>query len=87
MRPILKSELAAKLEGEQEETRRRHAKRHKDDSAEAEQLEPPLREFYECPVFMNRARQVCAFTLPLATEGSTNRCIRAGVALILDPGK
>ena len=41
---------------------------------------------YECPVFMNRARQVSPATLPLSSSISPDKWIMAGTAIILDPG-
>ena len=42
--------------------------------------------YYECPVFMNKARQVCPATLPLSSGISPDNWIMAGTAIILDPG-
>ena len=44
-------------------------------------------EIVECPVFMNRSRQVCVFTLKLKCPEPAEKWAMAGVALILDPGK
>lgn len=43
-------------------------------------------EVYRCPVFMNRARQCCAFSLPIKCSKTAEHWILANVALILDPG-
>ena len=42
---------------------------------------------YECPMFMNKARQVCLLTLPLNTRQPSEMWLNAGVAIILDPGQ
>ena len=42
---------------------------------------------YTCPVFMNRSRQNCAFTLELSCPDPVEKWIMAGTALILDPGR
>ncbi|KAJ7392745.1 hypothetical protein OS493_010400 [Desmophyllum pertusum] len=43
-------------------------------------------EVYRCPVFMNRARQCCSFTLPIKCSQTAEHWILAGVAIVLDPG-
>ncbi len=42
---------------------------------------------YECPVFMSRVRQISPVTLPISSEVPVDECVKAGVALILDPGE
>ena len=42
---------------------------------------------FDCPAYMNRARQVCPLHLPLSTNQSTEKWVMAGTAIILDPGK
>ncbi|XP_022099208.1 dynein beta chain, ciliary-like [Acanthaster planci] len=51
----------------------------------AEETEPASLK-YSCPVFMNRSRQVAAFTLELPCPAPTDDWIMAGAALVLDPG-
>ncbi|XP_064650622.1 uncharacterized protein LOC135502065 isoform X3 [Lineus longissimus] len=41
---------------------------------------------YNCPVFMNKARQVCSLVLPLSSNLPTSTWVRSGAALIIDPG-
>ena len=42
---------------------------------------------YHCPLFMNKARQVCSIHLPLnCTKGEVEKWQVAGTAVILDPG-
>ncbi|XP_078672103.1 uncharacterized protein LOC144911712 isoform X1 [Branchiostoma floridae x Branchiostoma belcheri] len=41
---------------------------------------------YNCPVFMNKARQVCSLTLPLRCPSPTENFIMSGAAVILDAG-
>lgn len=42
---------------------------------------------FQCPVFMNKARQVCPFMLALNSNDPPMNWISAGTALILDPGE
>ena len=42
---------------------------------------------YQCPVFLNRARQVSPIAIPLNSTEKPDKWILAGTALILDPGK
>ena len=44
-------------------------------------------EKFVCPAFMNKARQVIAFHLPLSCQGKHHECVLSGAAIILDPGK
>ena len=43
-------------------------------------------ETFECPVFINKARQFCALSLPLNSRDPTSKWIMAGAGIILDPG-
>ena len=54
-----------------------------------EDEEPPAHQaMYERPVFVNKARQVCAFTLPLKTAAEdVGLWHLSGTALLLDAGK
>lgn len=44
-------------------------------------------EKFNCPVFINRARQVCPFHLPFNSGQPADKWTMAGTALILDPGQ
>lgn len=80
VRPVLKTDEMSRPEtSEKKET-------SKDSESKGGEKEYE-RTVYDCPVFMNRARQVCAFVLPLSTEGSPDRWTRAGTAVILDSGQ
>ncbi|XP_071959570.1 uncharacterized protein [Antedon mediterranea] len=41
---------------------------------------------YDCPVFMNKSRQLCTFTLNLRCPEPVEQWILAGTGLLLDPG-
>ena len=43
-------------------------------------------ETFECPVFINKARQFCALSLPLNSRDPASKWIMAGAGIILDPG-
>ena len=58
-----------------------------DGNADGDRQPPKRTEFVEMPVFMNRSRQICVFTLKLKCPEPAEKWSMAGVALILDPGK
>ncbi len=62
---------------------------NEEDAAQDEEPAKPKQrtEIIECPVFMNRSRQVCVFKLKLKCPEPAEKWAMAGVALILDPGK
>ncbi len=62
------------------------ASQHEDESQAKERTDRPELARYTCPVFMNRSRQICAFTLELSCPAPMEDWILAGAALILDPG-
>lgn len=51
-----------------------------------QQQEPDAAKF-DCPVFINRARQVCPLHLSLTSNQPKEKWVLAGTAVILDAGK
>ncbi|CAH1797693.1 unnamed protein product [Owenia fusiformis] len=66
------------------ETRDESQDEEKDQNKDTEAEEQM--EKYQCPVFMNKARQVCVCALPIPTAEPQSRWINSGTALILDTG-
>ena len=77
---------APALDAERSVSSANPASHHEDENQAKERTEGPELARYTCPVFMNRSRQICAFTLELACPAPMADWILAGAALILDPG-
>ena len=54
------------------------------DKPEKEEGEPQYE--YQCPLFINKARQVCALMVGLNSDVPEFQWIMAGTSIILDPG-
>ena len=53
----------------------------------SEQPQPPEGYYlYDCPVYMNKARQTSVLSLPLPSREKPHTWIMAGTAIVLDPG-
>ncbi|XP_033641711.1 dynein beta chain, flagellar outer arm-like [Asterias rubens] len=77
---------APALDAERSVSSANPASHHEDENQAKDRTEGPELARYTCPVFMNRSRQICAFTLELACPAPMADWILAGAALILDPG-